>query len=683
VSNREKLSRRDFLRAAAMMTAGVAAVACQPQTVVVKETVEVEKVVKETVQVEVEVEKEVTKVVEKEVTKVVEKMIEVTPPPEEIREAPELFGRVAAGDLPPVADRLPAEPLVLVRGDGFEQEIGSYGGSLRLLEGQNAANYQPEYMLMLDRHCTGTIPNIAKGWEFGDEGKSLTIYLRKGTKWSDGAPFGADDIMFWWEDNLANEDLNAQPASWWRPRGERMEVEKIDDFTVRYSFAVPYWSVLHSFDSSGFRGCQSPRSAYQPKHFLQQFHLAYNKEANELAKSGGYEDWIALFKYWEGSTEPVGVPTLTAWVKARETPTGVDEERNPYYFKVDPEGNQLPYVDRINASYRGDAETIIMQIVSGQVDFEAWGLQIVNYPVMKANEEKGGYDAWLGVDLWSAAAAFHLNHNYNADPEIGDLLRDVQFRRALSVAINREEIKETVFLGFGRPVQVTVTPDSPWYKDEWAQAYAQYDPDQANAWLDEIGLTQRDAEGFRTKPSGGELSIVIEFHTVNAYYPAISEMVKDYWDAVGIRTILSVQDRSLIWPRQAANEQQVFVWVWDGASTFMVPLGTGNMSRWCPLWNAWWTSEGESGEEPPAEIKALFEVADTLAYSDDEGVAEAANLIYGDLAENVRCIGGGTASGKPCISSKGLGNVDFEAHADSYDIGGVRNNWLELMFWKE
>lgn len=677
-----KFSRRQFLRTAAISAAGSALVACQPKTVlvekVVKETVEVEKVVKETV----EVEKEVTKVVEKQVTKVVEKMVEVTAIPPEIKESPLSYGQVAAGKLPVVTERLPAEPAVWIRGDGFEQEIGTFGGVIQLLGEEQAPLW--EYMLMLNRFCTGTLPCILKGWEFGEDGKSCTFFMRRGVKWSDGEPFTADDILYWWEDEQLDEELHTAPYSYFVMDKEPMTVEKVDDYTIKYSFKLPYWVFIHQFDGTGYRGSQFGNDGYGCKHYAQQFHPKYNAEAEANAAAANYDDWMSYYEYMTGGLAP-GMPLLTAWTKDDETPTGDSGQRNPYYFKVDTEGNQLPYIDSYNRSRRGDPETRVLQITAGQVDFEAWGLTLNQYPVLKSSEDKGGYDAWLGVDLWTAATQLAVNHNFEADPEMGDLLRNAVFRRALSVAIDREEINEVQFLGYGRPVQVTVTPDTPWYKEEWGTAYAQYDPEQAEAWLDEIGLDKKDAEGFRLMPSGKKLSVIVDVCNAVGFWIPTCEMVKEYWEAVGVRTVLNVVASDLIWERLSSNEQHIWVWVRDAVSTFMMNLRTDTLWWHGQQWSNWWFSQDDPepvGIEPPDDIKKLYEAQDGWTHFDEKQLAEAVEIIWGDQAENVRCIGTGAPGGQPCITNKKLGNVDMQAHADAYDIGGIRNNWLELFYWK-
>jgi peptide/nickel transport system substrate-binding protein len=327
----------------------------------------------------------------------------------------------------------------------------------------------------------------------------------------------------------------------------------------------------------------------------------------------------------------------------------------------------------------------VLQITAGQVDFEAWGLTLTQYPVLKSSEDSGGYDAWLGVDLWTAATQMAFNHCYEADAEMGDLLRNVQFRRALSVAVDRDEINDVMFLGYGRPVQMTVTPDSKWYKEEWAQAYAEYDPDQANAWLDEIGLDNRDAEGFRTLPSGSKLSLIADVANNIPFWIPTTEIVKEQWEAVGVRTVINVIDGDLLWQRESANEQHVWVWVRDAMSQFIINGRPDQLWWFAQQWSNWWNTRNDpepAGIEPPDDIKPLYEAQDGWLHFDEEKLIEAITIVFDDQAENIRCIGTGAPGGQPCITNKKLGNVDMEAHADSYDTGGTQNNWLETFFWK-
>jgi peptide/nickel transport system substrate-binding protein len=493
--NGNTISRRKFLHLASLTAAGAAAAACQPQTVVIEKekTVEVEKVVKETVE----------KVVKETVVVEKEKVVTATPPPataapEMPQEAPEMVEMVGAGDLPPLEDRISAEPLVLVR----------------------------EFLFMLNRDCSETMPNVAKAWEYSDDGKTFTVYLRRGMKWSDGEPLTVDDVAFWWNGVVLNETLTSAIPSHWRPGGEAAEFSKLDDYTVQFSFADPRYYIHHNLDGTWNRGHQFGNSGsgfWLPAHFFEQLHIEYNDQADALAKANNYETWDQLFSAQLRShgNYPIdfegGAPLVACWVKVEEEVTGTTWDRNPYYFKVDPEGNQLPYIGSAVEKRWEDHEAHLMMMVAGEFDYETWGVDIGDWPVLWKNQDKGGYDLWMGGDFWPDVTGYRINQTYNIDPELGAIFRDKRFRQALSLAINRDEINEKIFLGMGVPMQSAPYRGNFFYKEEWGKAYADYDPEQANALLDDMGLTNRDADGFRTKPSGGPLEVIIEVASATGF----------------------------------------------------------------------------------------------------------------------------------------------------------------------
>ena len=608
----------------------------------------------------------------------------------EYNEAPMLKEMVKAGKLPPVEERLPKDPVVIEP----TEEIGQYGGTLQMAA-VSASQYSPaaqstiEYMLMMDRSFTEVIPNIAAGWEFSDDGRILTMHFREGLKWSNGDLFTADDIIFWWEDVLLNKEITPVLPRQWVVGGEPMKVTKVDDCTVRYEFKEPYFSILHYFNGIMFRGGQE--YCFLPAEALKKFHIKYNPDAGKLAEEAGYEYWWQLFRvkseFSISQQANPDIPVMGPWMPMEVLPDGVIFERNPYYFKVDTAGNQLPYADRLRATFFGETQQHLMRMVAGQVDFEGWGTGIMDYPVLKKNEQDGGYNVWMGRDLWSSACAYGFNQNYVGDEEMAELLRNKQFRQALSLAINREEIIDIVGLGNGRPWNPTVAPNASFFKEEWALSYAEFDPARAGKMLDDIGLDKRDAEGFRLMPSGKPLSLVVELTSDMPQWPAISELVKEYWDDVGVRTVLKVQNRELLGTRGGAGETQVYTWVVDGFSEYAFISGRGGNYlyswTWAPLWQSWWTSDGESGTEPPAEMVEIFAKCESLPSLSPEEAELAAIEILDAFAENLWMIGTIGYVGKPIIANEKLGNINREAFADNADTGGVRNNWLEEVFFKK
>ena len=417
-------------------------------------------------------------------------------------EAPMLAAMVAAGELPPVEERLPEEPLVFNVFEG----IGTYGGTLK------AASIGTEYTELTPiRGLVGTVqtanrgpghvidivPYIHKGWEMSEDQKTVTMSLRRGLKWSDGAPYTADDVMFSFEDFLLIDEF---PSGWRRNGwGPMSHAEKVDDFTVRLHYTDPFPTLPGWYE---FWGGWHPH-AY-PKHYLSKYHAKYNENADALAKEEGYDSWVqAVWQKRGGGGDfrvaDLDTPSLKPWNHEEITTTYVLHVRNPYHFAIDPAGNQLPYIDRLRVETVADAETLNLKVISGELSVAAIGLSTPDFPLFKENEESGDYETLM----WPRAAgaesfyAFNLTHQ---DPVQREVFQDVRFRQAMSLAIDREEINKVLFFGLAVPRQAAMDPENSFYKEEWATRYAEYDPDTANRLLDEMGL-QRGSDGFRLRPT--------------------------------------------------------------------------------------------------------------------------------------------------------------------------------------
>jgi len=613
---------------------------------------------------------------------------------EEFSEAPEFRVKVAGGELPPIEERLPEEPLVIEP----VEEIGTYGGTLYTQMASAGAWYPTtqfgyEPLLMLSRTVDKVEPNIAKGWEFSKDGKTLTLHLRKGMKWSDGKPFTADDIVFWWEDVILNDELTPVKPKEWMPAGELMKVKKVDDNTIQYQFASPYWSIIYQLSSVTQKGAQN--YSFLPKHALREYHIKYNPKADELAQEEDYDYWWQLFNYkatYNTSMRRAGIPALDPWIMKERTADGAAFERNPYYWKIDTAGNQLPYIDKIRGIVVTDLELRVMNAITGKINFEPVLFEgnLDKYPLFKENEEQGGYRTLLLKNPWTAMALYGFNQNYDEDPVLGKILRNVKFRQALSLGINRDEINEMLFFGKGIPCQATIESSASFYEEEWGKSYAAYDPTQANRLLDEIGLKE-GKDGYRLMPNGETLTLMVYLTAEGSKTPlTVTELVKNHWEALGVKVDIKTVGWTYLWEFIRANKAPVSVWIMDG---FMglpfvmnrgVWYGTGGASEFfCPKWKTWWTTEGQEGDEPPEAIKRIFSLADELPFASEEETNSMAKEICSFYAENLYYIGNVAHAPGVLVVANNLRNIDAVNNWGGHSVGGSRFMLAEQLFFKK
>ena len=547
-------------------------------------------------------------------------------------EAPMLAALVESGELPPVEERLPSEPQVITP----YERIGDYGGEwrsamvggldhiwmIRLMAYENLMRFTPDW--------SGIMPNVAKSFSANAEATEFIFELREGLRWSDGAPYTADDITFWYEDVLLNEDLTPTIATWLVSGGEPLTVEKIDDYTVKFSFSTPNGLFLQNLAS--ILGC-GPTS--YPRHYLEPFHVNYAEDIDALIAEAGASDWVELFQskggvepcFWTNTSfwQTTEIPTMHAW-RITSTYGGgsgrVVAERNPYYFKVDPEGNQLPYIDRMIFDQLEDKETLLLQVLNGDIDMMARHFNsAANRPIVYDNREQGDYDTYgiIGEDANFTALAINLTH---LDPVKREIFQNKDFRIGLSHAINRQEIIDIVYLGQGTPKQVAPAPDSPFYDEEFAFQYTEYSVDLANEHLDKAGYTERDAEGYRLGPNGERISIIVEAGDLfGRGWPDTLELIQGYWDAVGIDMEIRIIDRSLLVSRKINSEHDATIWgASGGLDVFLTPIwyfpSDPVESAYAPLWTKWYF-DPETGEEPPEIVKHQMQLFDQIKATGD------------------------------------------------------------------
>ncbi len=588
-------------------------------------------------------------------------------------EAPMLEAKVAKGQLPPVEERLPDDLVVIIPTD----KIGQYGGQMRVLNTHSTWSADAQYFAGGEHFITlapdnkTMLPNIAKEWKFSSDGKSLTMYLRRGMKWSDGETFTADDIMFWYEDVLLDKELTPKISRNWSPGETAVAIRKIDDYAVAYNFAVPYPTVKYLLAQTTF---------YYPKHYLKEFHVKYNPKAKELAEKAGFEAWYQIFRAKHRNRDGMPMipdfPALSSFICTKQTPEFLSFERNPYYWKVDSAGNQLPYVDTIRSTYVQDAEMYTTKIATGQSGFAIRVTSVDNYPLYKENAEKGRYRVILWKSAGDMSQVFYQLNFHAKDPVLAKIFRDVRFRRALSVAIDRGAINKALFFGKGMPTQWTVRPASRLYEERFSKAYAEYDPGKANRWLDDMGLKWDSEKEYRLRPDGKKLSFTLEAQPGGggmAIVVAQSEMVIKYWKDIGVDVPLKVESRELAYSRIAAGEHDMESWEGSRSSEiklYLDPSGwmpyTLNVAQcWGPKWSRWYADSPGEKEEPPQEVKDLLDWWEKMRTTlDEEERIRLGKKIVASQAENIRAIGVVGLAPWPLIVDERLRNVP-----EKYDFG--------------
>ncbi|MEZ4637678.1 MAG: ABC transporter substrate-binding protein [Caldilineaceae bacterium] len=428
------------------------------------------------------------------------------------KEAPMLAEMVAAGELPPLEERIPTNPMVVTP----VESLGEYGGTWRtgLRGGQDNAwlvrTIGYDYLVRWDPAWSEVVPNLAESVEASDDATEFTFHLREGTKWSDGEPFTADDIVFWYEATVADEGYAAtHPVGGWLIAGdEPVVVEKIDDYTVVFRFAAPNGLFLQRMATPSGAGIVEV-----PEHYCSQFHASYTDDLDALIAENNATDWVNLFELKCGGVPGTpytarwynaDLPVISAWdisIPYGGTSTQVVAERNPYYWKVDTEGRQLPYIDRFLAEIGEDVEVLTLRALNGDIDMQDRHIAtLANKAVFADNAEAGEYGFFdtIPSGMNTVAIALNLTHK---DPVKREIYQNKDFRIALSHAINRQEIIDVVYVGQGEPYQLAPRPTSPFYNETLAKQYTEYDPAEANEILDSI-FPEKNADGIRLGPDG-------------------------------------------------------------------------------------------------------------------------------------------------------------------------------------
>jgi peptide/nickel transport system substrate-binding protein len=576
-------------------------------------------------------------------------------------ETPFFAKKVAGGELPPLLQRVPREPALAEL-----ESIGRNGGDLRMLM-SSPKDTRMMVVYGYARLVTYTpglaiVPDMLVSVDV-EESRIFTLHLRAGHKWSDGQPFTAEDFRYWFDDVAQNKELSPSglPLAL-LPNDEAPKFEVLNETTVRYS-----WSHPNPLFLSALAG-PDPVFIYCPAHYLKQYHEKYadEKALADRVKAANSRNWAALHTKLDSMyhNDNPDLPSLEPWVLKTKLPADrIVFERNPYYYRVDGAGHQLPYIDRVLFTI-ADSKIIPAKTGAGESDLQARYLRFDDYTFLKAGEENNRYH----VRLWRTGpgSQLALYPNLNAaDPVWRGLMRDIRFRRALSLATNRHELNQVIYFGLAIEGQNTVLPQSPLYRTEYRDDWSQFDTKEADRLLDLVGLQQRDSEGMRLLPDGRELDLVVEDSGESSEKSDTLELIRDSWRRVGIRMFSKPSQLTLFRRRVFSGEALMSLekGIENGLATAeMSPAELAPTSQqqleW-PKWGQFMETKGASGEEPdmPGALKLKKLYAEWLAATEPDEHARIWHEMLSIWADEVYSIGTVAGVLQPILVSDRLRNV--------------------------
>jgi peptide/nickel transport system substrate-binding protein len=602
----------------------------------------------------------------------------------QLKETPFFAPEVADGSLPKINERVPTEPEVAE----FET-AGNPGGELRMLM---AAPKDTRMMVVYGyarlvgyTPALKLVPDILASLDVQD-GRIFTLHLRKGHKWSDGHPFTSEDFRYWFEDVAQNTKLSPSglPVSL-IVQGEPPRFEVLDENTVRYTWSRPNPLFLPDLANA------DPLYIYCPSHYLKQFHEKYADKTAlaALVKKYDQRNWAALHNRMNAMyrDDNPDLPSLEPWILKTKPPADrFIFERNPYYYRVDEAGQQLPYIDRVIMSI-ADSKIIPAKTGAGESDLQARYLRFDNYTFLKQGEEGNNYKVWLWRTGPGSQLALYPNLNVNDDVWRA-LLRDLRFRRALSLAVNRHEINQAIYFGLAIEGQNTVLPQSPLYEPGYRAAWASFDVAEANRLLDLIGLTKRDGDGTRLLPDGRPMEIIVENSGESTEETDVLELIRDSWRRIGIRVFVKPLQLTLFRRRVFSGETLMSIdkGIENG-------LATAAMSPWelaptsqqqleWPKWGQYYETKGKAGEAPDLpsalRLKELFE--NWLGAATEQDQSRMWHAMLQIWADEVYSIGTVAGVLQPVVVSGKLRNVPQEG-IYNWDPGAFFGMYKPDGFW--
>lgn len=581
------------------------------------------------------------------------------------KEAPLLADQVAAGKLPPLADRLPKVPLVVESPEG----PGTYGGTWTIGSLSIRGTYKnqrtiSEGLMMWDRTGSNAVPSVAKSVDISPDFSTYTFHLREGMKWSDGAAYTSEDILFYFNDLVFNPEFIKSPYGWVTPGGKIPSVTAPDAVTVVFKFSGPYGLFLQNMAYQGIA-----QSNY-PKHYFVKFHPSYTDKAlvESTIKTLGFVTWPEAVNSLANSVT-VGLPRLSAWVNTTDKITTTALYiRNPYYFKVDTAGRQLPYMDEMKHFIYQDKEVMLLAALNGDFTYEAQVLSPVDFVILSENQDRGGYKVYRYPRTTPMAAYFNQDC---PDPVMGPLVRDVRFRRALSIGVDRQDINDSAFLGLGVITQALPAQSDPYSMPELLLKDTEYDPDAANALLDEIGLVKRDADNFRMTSAGQRVKFTLPVLGGEGVGDRAYKILGEYWNELGLDVTVKFVDGDTFNELNQSGKMAAVGYLsdtlqWQVDPYAYVPNLKYNFTSTST--GAYYESGGKEGVAPTPLMKELVDTYDAMVKTGDP--AEQVKLgrhIVQMHSDNLWVIG--FVNGfQPVIANAKFHNIAHDTGSETWQI---------------
>ncbi len=560
--------------------------------------------------------------------------------PARYNEAPMLAEQVAAGTLPPVGERLPDNPAVIAP----IENIGKYGGTWRKL-GAGVNDIQLSFRLGYEplvrwgRDGQTVEPGIAESCEMRDGGRTFVFHLRKGMRWSDGHPFTSEDFKYTFDNQVNYDGFGNLALPWFRANNELPKIETPDPLTVIYRFPIPYGNFLRGVAAAGLQ-----HDMFGPSHYLKKYHekFADPKKLKQQIAAAGFVTWVDFYTQRIDPNRNVDLPVVAAWqVKIPFPASQCVAVRNPYYWKVDTDGNQLPYIDSMVTNIVFDSTILNLKALNGEADFQMRGIDASNFTLFKEKGQQVGYRTLYTPS--TNPTCVYINQ-FSRNNDLREILQDRRFRLALSHAINRQELIDLVYSGIATSSSAVSAPEDPYFIPGMDTANIKYDPELSNRLLDEIGLKRRESDGMRVLPDGTPFRQILHIYQSEEGSSAdLWQLVVDYWRDVGLQFAAKQEDATLSFLQVTSGNSDFWAYAssslhWAVDGLWKVPISS--MSYMAPLYGNYYHTNGKQGIKPSPEIQRLIDWYEAMrATPDEEERLKYGRLILKQWAEECYVIG--------------------------------------------